>query len=220
MLFLLAIGHLFPSLNNMKTFRDETFLWIHLAGIALFPALVGVTFLSLAVGNNFPYLFELPLLIAIAVLPILLMQLNRPFDIFSILLVSLKPESLREEQRKILTLFQTPQHKLLSLITAVIMLLLLWLLYRLAPLATGILWFLPQWRILGLAIAGIAFLGSNLFLQIPLSVLQVLITKEAKFSQTEPYSFEKIEDSFTVPGIKVGKIKWIFQPSSSANKLG
>ncbi len=204
----------------MKTFRDETFLWIHLAGIALFPALVGVTFLSLAVGNNFPYLFELPLLMGISILPILLMQLSRPFDIFSILLVSLKPESLSEEQRKILTLFQTPQHKLVSLITAIIMLVLLWLLYRLAPLATGVVWFLPQWRVLGLAIAGIAFLGSNLFFQIPLSVLRVLITKEAKFSQTKPYSVEKIKEGFTVPGIKVGKIKWIFPSSSPANKLG
>jgi len=195
-------------------------LWIHLAGIAIFPALVGATFFSLAVGDSFPYWFELPLLIAIAILPILLMQLLRPFDIFSVLIVSLKPESLNEEQRKILALFQTPKQKLLSLITAVIMLLLLWLLYRLSPLAIGMVDFLPQWRILGLAIAGGAFLGSNLFLQIPLSVLLVLLTKEAKFTQTQPNSLEKIEQNFTVPGIKVSKMKWFSKSSSPAKELG
>lgn len=203
----------------MKTFRSETFLWIHLAGIALFPALVGLTFLSLAIGNNFPAIIELPLLAAIAILPILLMQLSRPFDIFSILLVSLKPESLTEEQRKILTLFHAPKQKFLSLMTAVIMLLLLWLLYRLSPLAVGIVDFLPQWRILGLGIAAVAFLGSNLFLQIPLSVLQVLNTTEAKFTKTTPYSVEKVEQDFMIPGIKVGRINLLVNSSSLPKEL-
>ena len=141
----------------MKTFRSEPFLWIHLAGIALFPVTIGVTFAALAVDDSLPYFVELPLLVAIAILPILWMQLFRPFDIFSILFLSLKPESLNEEQRKILSLFQTAQQKLVSIIAAVMMLLLLWLLYRLSPLAIGIVGFLPQWRILGLAIAGVAF---------------------------------------------------------------
>ncbi len=201
----------------MKTFRSETFLWIHLAGIALFPVTIGVTFAALAVDNSFPYFVELPLLVAIAILPILLMQLFRPFDIFSILFLSLKPESLNEEQRKILALFKTAKQKLVSIIVAVMMLLLLWLLYRLSPLAIGIAGFLPQWRILGLAIAGVAFCASNLFLQVPLSVLQVLITREAKFTQTKPYPSEKIEQDFTVPGVKVSKILWFVKSSSEAH---
>ncbi len=190
----------------MKTFRSETFLWIHLAGIALFPVTIGLTFAALAVDHSFPYFVELPLLIAITIVPILLMQLFRPFDIFSILFLSLKPESLTEEQRKILALLRTAKQKFWSFIVAVMMLLLLWLLYRLSPLAIGLTDFLPQWRILGLAIASIAFLASNLFLQVPLSVLHVLVTKEAKFTQTKPYSSEKIEQDFTVPGVKVSKI--------------
>ena len=198
----------------MKTFRSETFLWIHLAGIALFPVTIGVTFAALAVDDSFPYFVELPLLMAIAILPILLMQLFRPFDIFSILFVSLKPESLNEEQRKILALFKTAQQKFVSIIAAVMMLLLLWLLYRLSPLAIGIPGFLPQWRVLGLAIASVAFFASNLFLQVPLSVFQVLITKEAKFTQTKPYSSEKVEQNFTVPGVKVSQILWFVKSSS------
>ena len=185
--------------------RSEPFLWIHLAGVALFPGLLFITWVGLAIGNGFPYL-ELPLLAAIAVMPILLMQLTRPFDIFSVLIFSLKPECLSESQKKILSLFKTFKQKLLSITAAVIMMLMLWLLYRLSPLAIGLVDFLPQWRILGLAIATLAFLGSNLFLQVPLSVLQVLLIKEANFIKVEAYPLEKIARSFTIPGIKVNKI--------------
>lgn len=197
----------------MSSLRSEPFLWIHLAGVALFPALLGVTLIGLAIGDSFPYFLELPLIGAIAIVPILLMQLNRPFDIFSILLFSLKPECLSDEQRKILSLFRTAKQKLVSAIAAGMMVLSLWLLYRLSPLAIDLAGFLPQWRILGLAIAAVAFLGSNLFLQVPLSVLLVLLTKEAKLAQIEPYPLEQIEQSFTIPGIKVGKILWFLKSS-------
>ena len=203
----------------MSTLRSEPFLWIHLAGIALFPVLLEVTLIGLAIGDSFPYYIELPLLGAIAILPILLMQLNRPFDIFSILLFSLKPECLSDEQKKILSLFKTTKQKLISAIAAEIMLLILWLLYRLAPLAVGIAGFLPQWRILGLAIAAVAFLVGNLFLQVPLSVLLVLLTKESKLAQIEPYPDEQIKQSFTIPGIKVGKILWFLSSPPKAEQI-
>lgn len=191
--------------------RDEPFLWIHLAGIALFPALIEITLIGLAVGDSFPYFIELPLLAASAILPILLMQLIRPFDIFSILIFSLKPERLSARQRQILSSFKTLRHKAISIFAALIMLLMLWLTYRLSPLAVGIADFLPQWRILGLAIATLSFFSSNLFLQVPLSVLQVLTLKESKLAHLEPYSLEEIEHDFTVPGVKVSKILWFLK---------
>ncbi|HEY9769611.1 MAG TPA: low-complexity tail membrane protein [Coleofasciculaceae cyanobacterium] len=199
--------------------RSEPFLWIHLVGIALFPALVGVTLIGLAVGNSFAYFIELPLLAAIAILPILLMQLSRPFDIFSVLIFSVKPEYLTEDQRKILALFETFKQKIISVITAGIMLFLLWLLYSLSPLAIAIAGFIPQWRILGLAIAAIGFLASNLFVQVPISVLLVLLTKESKLAQLEPYSREKIEHNFTIPGFKVSKILWFGKSSSEVQEV-
>ena len=199
--------------------RSEPFLWIHLVGIALFPALIEIALLGLTIGDSYSYFIELPLIATLAILPILWMQLSRPFDIFSVLLFSLKPECLTAEQRKILSLFKTAKQKIWSLIAAGVMLLLLWLIYRLSPLAIGIGAFLPQWRILGLAIAGIAFLGSNLFLQIPLSVLQVLLTKDSKFIQTEPYSLSTIAENFTVPGIKVSQILWLGAPSSKIKEI-
>jgi hypothetical protein len=192
----------------MSTLRSEPFLWIHLAGIVMFPALLEVALIGLTTGDSWSYILELSLLAVFGILPILWMQLTRPFDIFSILLFALKAESLTNEQRKILSLFKTFKQKLFALITAVIMVLVLWLLYSLSPLAVGLVNFLPQWRILGLAIAIIAFFGSNLFLQIPVSVLLVLLTNKLSYVQTEPYPIEQIEQDFTVPGIKVNKILW------------
>ena len=195
----------------MSDLRSEPFLWIHLAGVALFPGLLCIAWVGLAIGDSFAPVLELSWLAAIAIAPILLMQLTRPFDIFSVLIFSLQPECLSEEQRKILSLFKTFKQKLLSITAASLMMLVLWLLYRLSPLAIGIVGFLPQWRILGLAIATLAFLGSNLFLQVPLSVLQVLLTLEANFIEVEAYPLEKIARSFTIPGIKVSKILWFIE---------
>ena len=191
--------------------RSEPFLWIHLAGVALFPGLLFIAWIGLSIGDSFSYVLELLWLAAIAIIPILFMQLTRPFYIFSVLIFSRSPECLSESQRKILSLFKTFKQKLLSIIAAAIMMLVLWLIYRLSPLAIGIV-VLPQWRILGLAIATLAFLGSNLFLQVPLSVLQVLLAKEA-FIKAEAYPLEKIARSFTIPGIKVSKILWFRSPT-------
>jgi hypothetical protein len=186
--------------------RSESFLWIHLAGIALFPGLIGITWVALAIGDSFNYILELLLLAAIAIAPILFMQLFRPFDIFSVLVFSLQPECLSDRQRTILSLFKTFKQKLMSVVVAAIMVLMLWLLYSLSPLAIGMVDFLPQWRICGIAIAALAFLGSNLLVQVPLSALQVLMAKKEDLLGVEPYPSEQIESSFTIPGIKVSKI--------------
>ncbi|BAZ46324.1 hypothetical protein NIES4102_33540 [Chondrocystis sp. NIES-4102] len=203
----------------MSNWRLEPFLWIHLSGIVIFPALLQVVLIGLGIGDSFGYIWELSLLVIFAILPILWMQLTRPFDIFSVLLFSLKAESLTNEQLKILSLFKTVKHKFVSLLVAGIMTGILWLLYSLSPLSVGVVDWLPQWRILGMAIALIAFLGSNLFLQIPISVLLVLLTKKLSYVQTQPYPIEEIEHNFTVPGIKVDKILWFLPPKAEINKL-
>ena len=198
--------------------RTEPFLWIHLTGIALFPALIGLTLIGLAVGDSYSYVVELPLLATVAIVPILMMQLVRPFDIFSVLFFSLKPECLSDEQRGILSLFKTLRQQLTSIIAALLMLVILWLLYRLSPLAIGIADFLPQWRVAGLAIASLTFMLANLFLQAPLSVLLVLTAKESNLVDVEPCSTAEIEQNFTVPGIKVSKILWFLKSRSEENK--
>ena len=185
--------------------RSEPFLWIHFGGIIVFPLMLGIAVIGLTVGDRYSYLIELPWLIAIAILPVSLMQLYRPFNIFSVLFVALQPEFLTQKQRKILALFKRKQQKVISAIATGLMLFSLWLLYNFSPVIE-LANLLPQQRILGLAIASIAFLGSNLFLQIPLSAFQVLLTSESEFAQIEQCSLEEIKSNFTTAGIKVSKL--------------
>jgi hypothetical protein len=196
--------------------RSEPFLWIHFGGIIMFPLMLGIASIGLSVGNKYSYLIELPLLMAIAIIPVLLMQLYRPFNIFSVLFFALQPESLTEKQRKILALFQRKQQKVVNVFIAGLMLFSLWLLYNSAPV-TGLANLLPQQRILGLAIASIAFWGSNLFLQIPLNALQVLLTNELELAQTDRCSLKEITTDFTTPGIKVERISWLTTFSQARN---
>lgn len=191
----------------MTKFRSEPFLWIHLAGIAVAPLTLQLVWLGLAVGDPLP-LFWLELLIvgAFGVVPVLWMQWTRPFDIFSLLLISVRPDSLTPEQRKILTLLKTRSLRILTVIVAVALSGILWELYQLAPLGAMTAAILPQWRILGLFIAAIAFFLSNLFVQIPIAVLRILLTSQQQWLTTEPYSSQRILQDFTVFGFRVRKI--------------
>lgn len=191
----------------MRSFWTEPFLWIHLAGLAAVPLALEVVWLGLAVGDPIlPVWMEYLLLAIVGIAPVLLMQLTRPFDIFSILVLALKPEQLTLEQRRILSLFKTKTNSLVNIFAAVFMLWVLWQIYKVAPVVAPVASFLPQWRIVGLLLAGVAFLGSNLFLQIPLNVLQVLLASESEFQSAEAYPVEKMRQDFTIPGFKVNKI--------------
>ena len=200
--------------------RSEPFLWIHLAGVVLFPLFLAVSIIGFGIGDSYPYVLELVLAIAIGILPVLVMQWVRPFNIFSVLFLSLKPESLSEDRRVILSLFKTWKQKLMSAIAGGIMVVVLWLLYRLSPLAVGLTDFFPHLRVLGLSIATVAFLASNLFLQVPLSVLLVLRTKKSKLERVESYPSEQIEQDFTTPGIKIDRILWFLKPPPNAATEG
>ncbi|XWK86605.1 MAG: low-complexity tail membrane protein [Phormidium sp.] len=191
----------------IPSFWSEPFLWIHLAGIAAFPIWLGLVLLSLAIANPLlPAWLEFSLIAAIGIVPVLWMQLVKPFNIFCILVVALKPEVLTVEQRKILSLFKRPLEKVGAIAAPLFLLLVLWQIYRMAPLVLGISTVAPSWRIVGLLVAGVAFLLSNLFFQIPLSVLGVLLTKESAFATTEPYPVEKIPGDFTIAGFQVDRI--------------
>ena len=201
-----------PQIMNLKYLRSEPFLWIHLLGIAVFPLFIGITIVGLSIGNSYSFILELALITAIAVIPVFLMQIQRPFNIFSILFLSLKPESLSDRQKTILALFKRFRHKFVSAVAAVIMTLLLWVLYRLSPLAVGAIDFIPQQRIIGLTIAAVGFFAANLFFQIPLSVLLVLSTKQTKLTEISPCSLDEIKQDFTTIGLKIARILWFIEP--------
>ncbi len=191
----------------MRSFWSEPFLWIHLSGLATLPICWEICLVGLAVGDPvLPVWLEFSLVAAIGTLPVLWMQLTRPFLIFAILGLAQKPEHLDEEQRKILSLINSPINRVLAVIAAVSGLGVLWQLYQIAPIAATVVLFPPQWRLLGLLLASLAFLASNLFLQIPVSVARVFVTSETEFSATKPYALGRIPQDFTILGWQVNQI--------------
>ena len=191
----------------MSSFRFEPILWIHVAGLATLPILLGLCLLGLSLGDPMlPMWLELLLVAAVGTVPVLWMQLTCPFYIFAILAVALKLDRLTPQQRRVLSLINTRANRLMSVLAAVFLIGVLWQLYRVAPIAADVAVFLPEWRVLGLLLAGVAFLFSNVFLQIPVSVLRVFVTSDAEFAATEPYALERIPQDFTIVGLQVNQI--------------
>jgi len=201
----------------MRSFWTEPFLWIHLAGLAALPLTLEFVWVGLAVADPIlPVWLELLLVAAVGIGPVLWMQLTRPFDIFSLLFLAMKPEQLTQEQRRLLSLFKTKTNPVVTIAAGVFMLWVLWQIYRVSPVAAAVLPFGSAWRLAGLLGAGLAFLASNLFLQVPLSVVQVLLTRESEWAATVPYSVEKVPQAFTLPGVRVNKILPMATTASAA----
>ncbi len=191
----------------MRSFWSDPYLWIHLAGLASLPLWLELCWLGLAAGDPvLPFWLELLLVAAIGILPIFWMQWQRPFYIFSLIGVALKPAQLTEDQRRLLTLFKSQRNRWLAIAPAIITFFALRQLYYLAPIANPVTPFAAEARWLGLLVAAIAFLGVNLFLQVPVSVFSVMLTGESTFAATVPYPLEPIRSDFTVLGIPVNQI--------------
>jgi hypothetical protein len=189
----------------MPSFRFDPYLWIHLAGVAALPIFLELCVLGLGMGDPFlPTGLEWLLVGVTGIAPSLWMQWKKPFCIFSLVALTLKPDQLSETQRRILRLFKAESGRVVAIAAAVIMALVLWQIYRVAPLVavSG----LPQSRLLGLLIASGSFLFANLFLQVPASVLRVLLTSETQFADALPYELGAIARDFTLIGIRVRSI--------------
>lgn len=200
----------------MKSFRQDPYLWIHLAGLAAFPLFLQLAWLALGLGYPLPlYWLELAFLLLAGIFPVFWMQWTRPFDIYSLLIVALQPQQLTPEQLKILSLMRSNKQRFLSLGGASLMIWLFWLLYQWAPLASLSLPFLPPWRLLGLFLAALSLLASHLFLQVPLAVLGVLFTSEEQWQNTPPFPVANIPSAFTLVGLRVKQILPPLIPSSA-----
>jgi len=185
--------------------RKEPYLWIHLAGLAILPLWLELVWLGLAAGKPIlPVAIELILVAVAGTVPIVLMQWTRPFDIFSVVLLSLQPDQLTQQQRQILRVFKTPKHRILTGFGAIALLFALWAVARYAPLVAPATPFPNHW--IGLLAAAIAFLGSNLFLQVPLSVIAVFLTSGNQLANLTPDSPEQIASTYFVPGFRVKQI--------------
>ncbi|MEG4392183.1 low-complexity tail membrane protein [Microcoleus sp. BROC3] len=201
----------------MRSFWSDPFLWIHLSGAAALPIFLGLCLLGLAVGSPLlPVWLEMFLVAVAGIVPVLWMQWFRPFYIFSILVVAVKPQNLTNAQHRILTRFKTKLNQGLALFVALLLAVILWQLYRFAPLAASVAPFPPSWRWAGLLLAASAFLASNLFLQVSASVIAVLLTPESEFAATKPHILEKIRQDFTIAGWQVDRLLPAFAVETTA----
>lgn len=200
----------------MRSSWTEPFLWIHLAGLAAVPIFLELCLLGLAMGDPvLPPWLELSLVGGVGALPVLWMQLVRPFYIFSILVLAVKPEHLTTQQQRLLLLFKTPLNRGLALIGTVFMGGVLLKLYALAPIATPLLPPGVTDRWLGLLVATLAFALSHLFLQVPLSVLAPLWVSDQQLTTLAPYPYDRIASDFTIPGWQVKQVLPSLIPAAS-----
>ncbi len=195
----------------MKSFRFEPFLWIHFLGLVTLPVWLGLLAVGLAIGTPLlPFWLELGLIALIGIVPILWMQWNRPFYIFSILAVAMKPATLTVIQRQILNRFNTKLNHGLSLITTILLIVIFSQVNRVSLMVSDVAALFPQWHGIGLLLATLGCLGSSLFCQVPASVMGVLLTTEDDFAQTEPLSEAEIRQGFSIVGWQVQQILPIF----------
>ncbi len=191
----------------MRSFRLDPYLWIHLAGAAAAPIFLELCFLGLSVGDPMlPLGLEFLLVAVVGLVPVAWMQWQKPFYIFSLVAIALQPSQLTDSQRQILRLFKTPSIKVLTASVAVMLALVLWQLFHIPPIPATWVALMPQGRLSGLLIAAIALMLSHLFLQVPVSVLRVLLAREAEVSGLSPYPADQITQDFTVIGLRVSSI--------------
>lgn len=188
----------------MKKSWSDPYLWVHVAGAATLPFWFLLCLLGLAAGDPIlPMGLELFLVAALGIAPVVWMQLKRPYSLYSLLFVTVKPEQLSEDQRRVLTWLKAGSPLFLAG-GAIALSLVLKLISdgtAIAAASTPI-----QYHFLGLIVAIVSFLGANLFLQVPLSALQVLMKSDGMFSPIAPYAIGRILSDFTVLGIKIDKI--------------
>lgn len=190
----------------MRAFWFDPYLWVHAAGAAVVPLGLLLCLLGFAVGDpSLPGWVELGIVSAIGILPIFWMQTQKPFYIYAIIALSLPPERLDASQRQILALFQSRKNVTWITVAAIVLFFILKQLYTIAPIASDVTP-LPEARWIGLTVAAIGFFLSNLFLQVPLSVLSVMLTSEAEAAATPPIALEQIRQRFTIIGVPVNQI--------------
>ena len=190
----------------MRSFWFDPYLWIHLAGLAALPIFLEICLVGFAIGDPLLPVWLEVLLVAVAgIVPIVWMQWQRPFYIFSVMAVAVKPEQLTDDQRRLLVLFKSQRNRVLGAVVPVFLVFLLWKIYAIAPIAAPVVSFLPRWRFLGLLLSAGAFFASNLFMQVPISVASVMLTTESAFAATPPHLLETIRRSFTLVGLRVNR---------------
>ena len=184
--------------------RRDPYVWIHLAGLATVPLWLDLCLSGLAVGDPVvPPWVELMTLGLVGTVPILWMQLQRPFYIFSIPGLAVRPDKLGEDRRRLLTLQHTWLSRTLVCLGAIALFLALYWLYQLAPTAADMTPFADKSRSMGWLICAGSFLLANLFVQVPATVLPLVLASPQTLKKTPPHESAAILQRFMVVGLRL-----------------
>lgn len=191
----------------MRSSWSEPYLWVHLAGVAAVPICLELCVIGLAASETkLPAALVWPIVALIGLTPIAWMQWQRPFCIFSLTPFVLQPNQLSEPQRRLLRRFKAPIGRGITIAMGLVAFGLLVWIQQWVPFATQLASLVPAGALGGLGLAAIGFLLSHLFLQVPASVLAVLLTPEAKIQTAEPYPVNAIRREFSLIGIPIKQI--------------
>ena len=191
----------------MTSHRRDPYLWLHLAGLATVPLWLDACLVGLAVGEPIvaPWL-EITVLLLVGSLPIVWMQLRRPFYIFSVPGLALRPDKLSLERRRLLAIQRGWwSHGLVILMASLLCWALYWL-YQVAPMALDVPWLVGRSRATGWVVAAGAFLLANLFALVSATVLPMLTVSSDRLAKVEPWETTRILPQFMVLGLRISKI--------------
>ena len=186
--------------------QQNRYLWVHLVGLAAVPLLLDICLAGLASASpafNYPSAFGLQFwaVALFGIVPTAWMQIQRPFYIYSLPPLALKPSVLSEEDRRGLTVLTSWQIKALSGVTA---LFLIWLLTQVYARLSQVSPIMGSTAGLVSAIASFFFIC--LFLQISVSVVRSLLIGQDTLQRVKPFEASEVSTNFLMLGLRVRKI--------------
>ena len=186
--------------------QQNRYLWVHLVGLAAVPLLLDICLAGLASAGPASHLpsafgFQFWLVALVGIVPSAWMQIQRPFYIYSLPPLAVKPSALSEDDRRCLTVLKSWQIKALAGLTAGFS---LWLLVRLYDKLPQVLPVMDPKA--GFVSAIAAFFFACLFLQISVSVVRSLLIGQDTLKRVKPVESSEISSSFLILGIRIKKI--------------
>ncbi|MEO0770047.1 MAG: low-complexity tail membrane protein [Cyanobacteria bacterium J06649_4] len=182
--------------------QQNRYLWVHFAGLALVPLLLDACLAGLAsAGPALPYGGQFWAIALISIPPSLAMQWLKPFYVFSLPPLALKPDALSEDQRRCLGIFQSWQIKAIAGLTAGFAFWLLVQLYLRSTQITPVFTPLGGW-----AVAAIAFFLVCTVLQISMASGRALLVSQSTLQRVPAVDTGEIPNKFLILGFGLRKL--------------
>ncbi|MGB7251328.1 MAG: low-complexity tail membrane protein [Phormidesmis sp.] len=182
--------------------QQNRYLWVQLVGLAAVPLLLDVCLAGLASSGPAPaFGLQFWVIATVGIVPTLAMQWFRPFYLFSLPPLALKPAVLSEDQQRCLRLLKSWQIKALAVLIAACLLWGLGQLYGRSPQITPLM--TPTG---GLVSAAVAFFLTCTFLQISASAVRLLLVGANALTRVVPYEEGAIATDFLILGLRVNTL--------------